>query len=134
MAITQTPRHADIQRKRPDGAPAPPVGGIPAETPKAAVLGRLTWMLFGPFVLFLLAFGLFARGKSFFIPADPVFLAALGVTLLGRWVEFRSGAALTSTGEPATVADLRRYLVRTGILGIGLWGAAVLLRNFWLAG
>ena len=47
--------------------------------------------------------------------------------MLGRWLEFRGGQPKTSTGEPATAADLRRYLLMTSTLGIVVWIVANVL-------
>jgi hypothetical protein len=49
--------------------------------------------------------------------------------LLGRWVEFRYSRPLTATGEPATAAQLRRYALALGALGLGAWVAANLVGN-----
>jgi hypothetical protein len=53
--------------------------------------------------------------------------------LLGRWLEFRGGHAQTATGEPATRADLRRYLVTATVVGLLVWVAANVVANHWLA-
>jgi hypothetical protein len=100
----------------------------------AAVLGRLTWMLFGPFVLFLTICAVLGSGKRLLASADVVYFAALVVMLLGRCLEFRSGHALTAEGAPATAGHLRRYLLRTATIGLTLWIVAIAIRRFVLPG
>ena len=63
---------------------------------------RIFWMMLGPLLLALLAFTIIMKGNGWFTPADFAFLAVLGVLFLARWLEFREGNPLTSSGEPAT--------------------------------
>lgn len=97
-----------------------------------ALLGRLSWMLFGPMFLLFATIAVVRAGPGWLTSADIFFLAVLGGMLLGRWLEFSSGAALTATGEPATRRDLHRYLVFAGLAGIALWVVANLFANYWL--
>lgn len=101
-------------------------------TPVLAVFGRFTWMLLGPFVLVLACLGLFSSNQAFFTHKDIIYWAALGAMLLGRWVEFRTGHALTGTGEPATVAHLRQYLLSATTVGLIVWVGVKLVQQFWL--
>jgi hypothetical protein len=89
-------------------------------------------MMLGPLILAILAFIIVRNGNGWFTLADFTFLAALSALLLGRWVEFRGGNPQTSTGEPATLAHLRRYALGVILLGLGGWIAANLLGNHWL--
>jgi hypothetical protein len=103
----------------------------PPTTPIVPVLARLTWILFGPFVLLVSLSVLLARGGGFPSIPDFTYLAALGAMLLGRWAEFRTGSARTATGEPATVRDLRRYLMWAGGLGLVVWVVTAVARAVW---
>ena len=49
--------------------------------------------------------------------------------LIGRLIEFRYGQPMTATGEPATAAHLRRYVLWSQVLGLGIWVAAKLVAN-----
>ena len=131
MSATLNDRRIDVQTVR-QNSEFETRAATPVTTPKTAVLGRLTWMLFGPFCLLLSLFSLVTKGKVFFTLTDGAYFCFLGAMLLGRWVEFRTGYALTSTGEAATKKDLHRYLRSVIIVGLGVWMVAVLVRNLWL--
>ncbi|HXG10472.1 MAG TPA: hypothetical protein VNK04_11985 [Gemmataceae bacterium] len=105
----------------------------PPTTSPLAVLGRLTWMMFGPLALLLAAWGVVSKGGGWLTTADLAYLAVLAAMLLGRWLEFRGGSPQKATGEPATPADLRRYVIFTLVIGLGVWVVANLLGNYWLA-
>lgn len=94
-----------------------------------AVLGRLTWMIVGPFALAILGIGITERRDGWFSPVDLLYLIVLGGMVLGRWTEFRYSQARSATGEPTTVAHLRRYTLVLGILGFSIWVAANLVGN-----
>ncbi len=57
--------------------------------------------------------------------------------ILNRW-PYRSRdlrpslLMMLSTGEPATFADIRRYLIPASLLGLGFWGLANILSNHML--
>jgi hypothetical protein len=94
-----------------------------------AFAGRLCWMIVGPFALGVCAVGIAGRRDGWLSLLDVMYFVALAVTLVGRWTEFRSGAPLTATGEPATADDLRRYAVGLGLIGLGAWVVANLIGN-----
>jgi hypothetical protein len=94
-----------------------------------ALFGRLAWMILGPFILAVSAVSILRQHDGWFSPLDLVYLGALGGMLLGRWLEFRYGRPLTAMGEPATAADLRRYALALGTVGLGTWVAANLIGN-----
>jgi hypothetical protein len=133
MAVSQTTPQVSIRRTDTNPVPETHQAEPAGTTPFVAVLGRLTWMLFGPIVLFLITFSLVGKSHSFIGIVDGAYFGALGAVLLGRWVEFRSGAALTAAGEPATAADLRRYLRWAGSIGLAVWVAAKLGGAIWLS-
>jgi hypothetical protein len=125
----QTP----LPEPRDQPPPAAPDNALPT-TSAVAVLGRLTWMLFGPFVLLVTTIALFGKSPRLFTAADGVYFAALAATLAGRWVEFGSGCALTATGERATARHLRAYLAWAAAIGLAIWVAAKLARGLGLLG
>jgi hypothetical protein len=94
-----------------------------------AFAGRLIWMIVGPFALAVCALGIAGQHDGWLGPPDLIYFILLAGTLAGRWMECRSGPALTATGEPATAEDLRRYARGLGLLGLGIWVAANLVGN-----
>ncbi|MGP0062783.1 MAG: hypothetical protein ACLQGP_04155 [Isosphaeraceae bacterium] len=100
-----------------------------AMTSAPAFFGRLSWMIVGPFALAICAFTITERHDGWFSPVDLTYFLVLGGMALGRWTEFQSGQPLTATGEPATPAHLRRYLLGLSTLGLGIWIAANVLGN-----
>jgi hypothetical protein len=105
----------------------------PAGTSFLVLFGRLTWMAFGPFALFLMTYGIVHRGDGWLTPFDLGFFVVLGLMVLGRWVEFRGGDPQTASGEPATWPDFTRYVGGVLVVGLALWVGANLLANVWLA-
>jgi hypothetical protein len=98
-------------------------------TSAPAALGRLSWMMVGPFALSICAISIAQRGAGWLGLPDAIYFLVLGGMLIGRRMEFRYGRPLTAMGEPASVADLRRYTLVLSILGLGIWIAAKLVAN-----
>jgi hypothetical protein len=90
-------------------------------------------MMIGPSVLLLLAIGIANRGQGWLTPVDIAFLVVLAAMVAARWLEFRRGAALKGTGEPATRTDLLRYVPIAVATGLAVWIVANLVGNYWLA-
>jgi hypothetical protein len=100
-----------------------------ATSSSAAFFGRLAWIILGPMALAVLTMALAQNPDGWFAPTDLVFLLVLGLMLLGRWAEFRSGGAKTTEGELATQEQVRRYYVVAPLVGMGLWVLANLIGN-----
>jgi hypothetical protein len=94
-----------------------------------AVVGRLSWMIVGPFALAIAAVGISERRDGWFAALDLIYFVVLGGMLLGRWLEFQYSRPLTAMGEPASVHHLRRYAQVLGALGFGAWVVANLIGN-----
>ena len=93
----------------------------------AAGFARLFWMMLGPLFLLLLALSIVSQGRSWLTVTDFIFLACVLLLPLARWYEFRAGEPRTSTGDPATERDLRRYAAGALAIGAGIWIAANVL-------
>lgn len=91
--------------------------------------GRLTWIALGPVALVGLTIGIVSGGTGWLTGLDAAFVLVAGLMLLGRWTEQRSGSATTLTGEPATPAQLRRYVVLLIPVAAVIWLAANILGN-----
>jgi hypothetical protein len=57
----------------------------------------------------LLVVGIIQRGNGWLTGLDGLFGLVVGLMVVGRWVEQRSGAATTLTGKPATLHQCKRY-------------------------
>ncbi len=102
-------------------------------TPQAptlgVVLGRIMWMVLGPFAVLLCAFAVADHGQGWFTLRDALLFLFLALTFLGRYVEFRDADPRTSTGEPAAPGALRRYGLGLALAGVALWAVANLFGN-----
>lgn len=101
-------------------------------TPLIAVFGRLSWMIVGPMALVMTTYFIVTSGNGWTTPADLIYFVILGGMILGKWLEFRGGSPETSTGERATAADLRRYILMVVTAGPVMWIVANILGNYVL--
>ena len=95
------------------------------------VITRSYWMMLGPAFLFILAFQITRGDIGWFSIVDGVFFVMLGGILIARWYEFYKGQPLDSFGEPAKPGELRGFVVRTLLIGLGVWIVAKLVAVFW---
>lgn len=102
-------------------------------TPLIPVFGRLLWMMIGPLTLVLVIYFIATSGTGWTTTADLLYFVILGGMMLGRWLEFRGGSPETSTGEPATAADLRHYILMLVTVGPIVWALTNLVGNHLLA-
>ncbi len=101
-----------------------------AQITSLGVLGaRLTWVLLGPVAIAGIAWGILSSGSGWLTALDAAFAVVIGLMLLGRWIEHRSGTATTLTGQPATVAHFRRYVVILVPAAAAVWAVANLVGN-----
>jgi hypothetical protein len=98
-------------------------------TSMLAVASRAFWMMLGPRSLFLLAYTIVSQGSGWLTALDLAFLVVLAGVLAARFLEFRGGNPQTATGEPATPAHLRRYVIVAAPIGLGIWVVANVLGN-----
>ncbi len=96
------------------------------------VFGRLFWMMVGPIALVMATYFIVSSGGGWTTAADLLFFVILGGMIVGRWLEFRGGRPQTQTGEPATAADLRRYILMVVTAGPTVWVIANILGNYVL--
>jgi hypothetical protein len=96
------------------------------------VFGRLFWMMVGPMALVMTTYSIVSSGNGWTTGANFLFLAVLSGMICGRWLEFRGGRPQTQTGEPATAADLRGYILMVVTAGPAVWVIANILGNYVL--
>lgn len=92
----------------------------------------MTWAILGPMVLLLTISGIVSRGGGWFTGLDVLFAMVVGLMILGRWVEQRSGCATTLRGEPATVEQGKRYAAVLLLAAAATWIAAKVVGNHLL--
>jgi hypothetical protein len=85
------------------------------------LLCRLIWMLLGPLFLGLIAYRTVRQADGWFTGTDIAYAGILVAMIVGRWLEMRSGTAMTATGEPATMAQFKRYVVILLIVAALAW-------------
>jgi hypothetical protein len=93
---------------------------VPTDTGFGGCLIRLIWMVFGNFVLVVCLYGIVQRPRQIFGIVDAIYMATVVAVIALRYIDIRHYAGTKSTGEPATLADWRRY----SWLVVGVAGAA----------
>jgi hypothetical protein len=99
---------------------------------RTAVIGGLLWMVAGPMILFMSVGALILKADGFWTSSDGFYAAGLAAMFVGRWLEFRSGAAETADGKPVSTRDVHRYYLLLGSSGLAIWLIATAIRTFWL--
>lgn len=84
----------------------------------AIFFSRLTWMIFGPVMLFLALSAISRTTENAISVADIVFFGILTAMIACRFYEFRTGQALTASGDPMSRAVVVRYSLVVTILGV----------------
>jgi hypothetical protein len=102
-------------------------------SPDAAPLARLFWMMIGPILLFILAFANTMDRNGWHSGADIGFFIVLIATVYARWREYRAGGAQTADGQPATPAQVHRFIAATLAIGLAVWAIANAIGNYWMA-
>ena len=148
---SRTPANDDTATSASINAGGPPANSVKpagsalsaAESPAAsservvvnnsAVLGaRITWFFVGPFILFLILINIVRAGTGWLTALDAAYFVVLAAMIFCRWYEQRSGQGTTTTGEPATWEDFRRYALVLPPLAIGAWILANAIGNHML--
>lgn len=111
-------------------SPGSPESGQISSLP--VLCARLTWSFFGPAALFFAIVGNLVNGAGWLTGLDAFYGIVVGLILVGRWIEHRSGSSTTLAGEPATDADFRKYMAVFPLVAIGLWIVANILGNYVL--
>lgn len=96
------------------------------------LMGRMTWMMFGPVALLFAIYAIVSQGSGWFAIADVAYGAVVALMVGGRWMEQRSGSATTAAGEPATAEHYKRYVRTLLPIAAGAWVAANVLGNHLL--
>jgi hypothetical protein len=90
-------------------------------TPPHIVVPRLAWVALGPVALLITAMVLVTNGGGWLSLSSIAFLVTIPVMVAGRFIEQKSGFGLDSTGEPATWAGFRTYVLIMVPVLVGVW-------------
>lgn len=86
---------------------------------------RILWMLGSIAILIYSAMWIALKSDSAQLSAvDAVLGAGVFAAILARYLDIRYFNGTKGTGEPATMADWRRYVVLMVVLGFAAWGVA----------
>ena len=95
------------------------------------LVAHVTWFIAGPFILFLILINIVRLGSGWLTPRDAAFFVVVAAMLLGRWIDQGSGQGTTTTGEPSTWDDFRRYALLMPPVATGAWILANAMGNHW---
>jgi hypothetical protein len=85
------------------------------------LMARFFWMLLGNAILFFLTiFTLLHQGKMF-NAADVVFWITVAALVLTRYIDIKSLDSLTAAGQPASMANWRKYTIFLLICSTAVW-------------
>lgn len=82
---------------------------------------RLTWSCLGRLALVYATSATVAEGTGWLTSVDGFFALVVGLILVDRWVEHRSGSATTAPGKPATYLKMPRLHPGSRSLAIVAW-------------
>jgi hypothetical protein len=82
---------------------------------------RLFWMMIGNMILLLSVVGISRHPTGGLGLADASYWGIVACLLLARYIDIRYFRGLTADGDPATMADWRRYASVLGAVSTGLW-------------
>jgi ABC-type polysaccharide/polyol phosphate export permease len=100
-----------------------------AITRLSVAAARVVWFFLGPFSLMLILYGIVTMGSGWATGLDAAFFVIVGLMVYCRWIEQRSGQAITVEGKPATWDDFRRYVKVLLPLAVAAWVVANALGN-----
>jgi phosphatidylserine synthase len=100
-----------------------------AARPSGSCLARLIWFGIGPAIMLILAMVNMERGGGWLTTIDVAYFVVLGITILARVIDFKTGNPQTATGMPATSVHLRRYVPGILLVATAVWGVTNFIGN-----
>ena len=82
---------------------------------------RFFWMIVGNAILVFCVVSMVKGHSNLLGLEDAFYWSLVGILLAARYVDIQYFNGQTANGEPASMADWRRYTVRVGIISVGLW-------------
>ncbi|HVC93128.1 MAG TPA: hypothetical protein VND64_05525 [Pirellulales bacterium] len=93
------------------------------------LVARLTWMLIGPATLVIIGLKIASAGDGWLTRLDAIFFGVVGMILMARWSELKSGEGRDSFGEPSTIATFPRFVRTFAAVAIAAWTIANIMGN-----
>lgn len=93
----------------------------PTARPAGAIVVRLGWMLAGNLAMLISVMMIASQPRWMFSLWDGIFWGAVVLTGALRYCDIARLRGETTSGAPATAADLRRYLVGLAALSVAGW-------------
>jgi hypothetical protein len=91
---------------------------------------HLFWILLGPAFLFAILYANATEDQSWFSLADLAFFIILGLIVLARWLDQRSGQCLLMDGQVSTWKDFRRFLCIFVLTALLIWVVTNVIGNY----
>ena len=107
-----------------------PHGLMKSEASRLAA--RFAWLFVGPTILVIVFFTIVDTGSGWLTLSESVYFLCAALVVVCRWLEQRSGEALTATLRSANWHDFRRYTEVFAVTTVGAWLVANLLGNHLL--
>ncbi len=122
----QPGRHAEDEPQTTSPSAPPGDEGTPAQAPMPVtsawtVIERVIWMLVGPMALGVVCLNIASASTGWLTGLDAGYFVIVAVMIGCRWMELKSGHAMTAMGEPATWSDFNRYVVAMVPLAVVVW-------------
>ena len=102
-------------------------GDQEAVTSLGVVAAHLLWVFVGPFALAALLLGIVRSNAGWWNGLDLAVLVVVAVMIFARWIDQRSGKAMSVQGEPSTWEDFNRYVLGLPVVAAVAWLAANLI-------
>jgi hypothetical protein len=97
-----------------------------------SLLVRVFWMLLGNLILLISTIFIIQGENWKFHTVDVVFWVAVAVLLLARYLDIKFYKGLTTTDQPASMVDWRKYAALLLIISTAVWVLAHVI-NYLMA-
>ena len=95
-----------------------------------SLFARVFWMLLGNTILVILTIFILQGENWTFHTVDAVFWITVAALILARYLDIKFCGGLTSTGEPASMVNWRKYAVVLLICSAVIWVIAHVISHF----
>jgi hypothetical protein len=95
------------------------------------LFARFTWAMIGPVALLSILIPIM-KSASWVTPWDVVYASLVGLMLMARHFEQKSGEATTLYNEPSTWAHYQSYRTKLLIVAFLLWLGAKLVGEYFV--